>query len=62
VAGSCEYGDEPLGSGTTELVSLVSSCMCTVLCFHEVPLSTNSVKRDTGNSPQKQNPNILMAL
>jgi hypothetical protein len=24
VAGSCECGDEPLGSGTTELVSLVS--------------------------------------
>jgi hypothetical protein len=21
MAGSCEYGDEPLGSGTTELVS-----------------------------------------
>jgi hypothetical protein len=25
VVGSCEYGDEPLGSGATELVSLVSS-------------------------------------
>jgi hypothetical protein len=23
VAGSCEYGDEPTGSGTTELVSLL---------------------------------------
>jgi hypothetical protein len=23
VAGSCEYGDEPLGSGATELVSLL---------------------------------------
>jgi hypothetical protein len=22
VAGSCEYGDEPMGSGTTELVSV----------------------------------------
>jgi hypothetical protein len=22
VAGSCEYGDEPLGSGATELVTL----------------------------------------
>jgi hypothetical protein len=24
VAGSCEYGDEPSGSGATELVKLVS--------------------------------------
>jgi hypothetical protein len=23
VAGSCEYGDEPLGSGATELVSII---------------------------------------
>jgi hypothetical protein len=24
VAGSCEYGDEPLGSGTTELATMMN--------------------------------------
>jgi hypothetical protein len=35
VAGSCEYGDEPLGSGTTELVNstlvYASVYSCTVM-------------------------------
>jgi hypothetical protein len=32
VAGSCEYGDEPSGSGATELVSLVHSATCIKIC------------------------------
>jgi hypothetical protein len=37
VAGSCEYGDEPLGSGATELVSLfvnlfVGWLVCLFVC------------------------------
>jgi hypothetical protein len=29
VAGSCEYGDEPSGSGATELVTCIQDSLCT---------------------------------
>jgi hypothetical protein len=35
VAGSCEYGDEPSGSGATELVSLYSYMIIRSGCKRE---------------------------
>jgi hypothetical protein len=37
LAGCCECGDEPSGSGTTELVELVSSCNSIVFKISSYP-------------------------
>jgi hypothetical protein len=44
VAGSCEYGDEPSGSGATDLIYTQNSGRCTFL-KEEITVSTRAVRK-----------------
>jgi hypothetical protein len=50
VAGSCEYGDEPSGSGATELVSY------TGFCLEGMRKATNNLSQNSRSPGRDLNP------
>jgi hypothetical protein len=68
VAGSCECGDEPSGSGATELVigpyyiEYFSAAMLVSLVFRTLGLQDHAVTMPTDNSYIKFNNNTVNSL